>query len=183
MERWNKTTMMWGARDAVIDLETNIPRSKSPGDFHKIDWIEATSLPDREGRLKLSMWSLGLRSKRTKEKIRLRVLEGLKSGIGKEYLYRGQTDKDYFFVGLSEDGMLEVQFFLENGDGFCDAVIEIVRTVFRIFGVEDEYTYALSFFKLKQETFFKFRDAWIPFIDYLKMSHHLHVVPSGCEED
>jgi hypothetical protein len=177
--RWQKTTIAWGCS---LGLETNMPvtdwHNPEEKHLHTIHKIEATSLPDRKGQIELRIQRLLVSPTTERERIRTMLSEGLWNKRKK--LFRMSSD-DSIRVKNENDysGLYIIEFYLDNGDSFCDIVIGIVREVFSILGVEDESGFKLASFSIKQETFISFEEAWISFASWLRIHHRLPVYCSA----
>lgn len=73
------------------------------------------------------------------------------------------------------DTEFTLSFALDDGEQFCDSVIEIARAVFEGLGVHDESGLWLARFTLRRETFVNVDGAWISFARWLRISHGLPI--------
>lgn len=151
----------------VTDWEN--PREKH---VHTIEDIKATALSDRKCQIEVQIRRLCI-GPTTERKM---ILEMLSAGLWKhrEELLRLDGGRAISVSNENEySGIYTIGFCLENGEHFCDTVINIVEKAFTILGVEDAKGYRLTNFTTKQETFVRLEEAWISFDNWLRIRHRL----------
>jgi len=165
--------MKW---DCGLGITTKVPVTDwdDPKDkyFHTIEDIEATALPGRKCQVEVEIKRICV-SPTTERKT---ILEMLSAGLWKHREELLRLDGGCAISVSNENeysGVYTIGFCLENGEHFCDTVINIVEKVFSVLGVEDNRRYTLANFTIAQETFIRLEEAWITFANWLRICHRL----------
>ncbi len=157
----------------AMGLDTNIPVTdwkNSEKHVHRIHGIRAISLPDRKARLEVDILrvSIGPTTQAGLITTRLKTLH-------KKLKYPNEVP----FLEVCRKGDFDITFMvkfqLENGEQFCNTVIALVRELFVRFGADDGHGYHLADFKLRQDDFVRFENAWISFVRWLRIENQLPV--------
>jgi len=177
MKRWQKTEMVWSCHPGSGGIKTGVPITDWPDatktHFHVIIKLVAISMPNRTGKIELEIGRAGFTSPRGADKQKL--YDMLSNGMhgGKEVIFSSSRGQGGVIVKNAEElsGTFVITLELADGDHFCDVVLEVVRVIFEILGVEDEKTYKLADFSITQETLVWFGEAWITYARWLRVKH------------
>lgn len=177
MKRYQKTEMEW---NCYLGLKTNVPitdwHKPEEAHIHTIDMIKATALPDRKGQVDVRIKRLCVSPTTERKSIHDLLSKGLWKQ--KKELLRLNNDDDRIAVKNEDDfsGIYRVEFWMDNGENFCDMAINIVQEVLNILGVDDKNGYVVAGFTIKQETYVQFENSWITFASWLRIKHRLPIM-------
>ena len=164
MKRWNKTQMAWGCS---VGLKTNVPvddwHLPSEKYFHTIEGIEATALPDRAAKIEITV-----------KRVSIAPTTGRKTIV--ERLSSAMAGRACVEDGGEYSPIFTVSFGMDDGDKFCDTVIDMVSEILKALGAEDDKQYDLANFTLEQKTFIELDGSWISFMNWLRIKHRLPII-------
>jgi hypothetical protein len=76
--------------------------------------------------------------------------------------------RNVYVVHKQHSQTFEASFLLFDGEHFCDAAIDVARSVFVGFGVASAEKFTLSHFTLSQQTFVHKNDHWMDYASFLR---------------